>query len=596
MINSRSNAALKLGLAIVISGGLASQNALAAPPASAKKMPSYAAQGVTPGKPGGSYTLMLGDSPATFMYYGAIDANTQTVMGQVLDGLIEYNLATMKIEPALATSWTTSSDGKIWTFKLRQGVKWHDGQDFNADDVIFTYRNAVTNPEARAGDPGEFTLGGKPVTFEKVDNYTVRFVLPTANGAFLQKVRKPILPQHKLNQFTTAGGGKAADINNAWATNSDLTQIVGTGPFRLQSYTAGQKVTLVKNPNYWKVDAAGNPLPYLDRLEFLIVRGPEAQTAQFLSGAVDAYNISAAQFPDFKSKEVAGGNFKVIRNETFINSVPHLAFNFDAKDADLAKVFSDLRFRKAIQSGLNRPRIIDTVYNGLAQLPGHGVAVGSSFYTNTTKYLGSYDVASANKQLDAMGLRDTDRDGTRNIRAGKNLEFTLTYGSDSATWVPMATVVQDDLRRLGIKVNIKGIPSAQLLSTGRGKDWEAIFVAFGNQPDPDLRKPIWQPGGSLYYWHQSTQGASETSPPNFNAMASWEKRLYEIFDRASITTNQGIRNSLYFEWQNIMAQYLPVIMIAQPPNLAAVRNTIGNFMFTTYVIPGHNPVPFIYNK
>jgi peptide/nickel transport system substrate-binding protein len=522
---------------VVASGSLA----LAAP----KKMPSYRNVGVTAGKAGGSYTLMLGDAPPSFMYYGAIDANAQTVLGQMFDGLIEYNLGTMAVEPALAESWTTSSDGKVWTFKLRQGVKWHDGTEFTADDVIFTYSQIVTNPEARGGDVGEFTLGGVLTKFEKVDKYTVRFVLGAANGPFLQKLRKPILPKHKLVKFTVEGGGKAADINNAWATNTDPKEIVGTGPFKLQAYVAGQKVTLAKNADFWKVDSQGKDLPYLNSLEFLVVKGSDAQAAQFLAGNVDSYTI-----------------------------------------------FSDVRFRTAMQSALNRARIIDTVYNGLATLPGHGVARPSAFYLDTVKYLGSYSLKDADERLDAMGLMD--KDGVRMTKSGKQLEFTLTYGSDSAVWSGIAPILQDDLKKLGIKVNLKGVASSTLLATGRGKDWESIMVAFGNQPDPDLRKPIWQPGGALYYWHQATQGAD--GKPVTKAMQSWEKRLVEVWDQGSITVDPQKRRILYNEWQVSTAKNLPVIMIAQPPNLAAVRNTIGNFVFTTYVIPGHNPIPLIFNK
>jgi peptide/nickel transport system substrate-binding protein len=572
-------------LALLVAAGTV---AFAAP----KKMPSYRNLGVTAGKAGGSYTLMLGDAPPSFMYYGAIDANAQTVLGQMFDGLIEYNLATMSVEPALAESWSTSSDGKVWTFKLRQGVKWHDGTEFTADDVIFTYSQIVTNPEARGGDAGEFTLGGVLTKFDKLDKYTVRFILGAANGPFLQKLRKPILPKHKLLKFTVEGGGKAADINNAWATNTDLKEIVGTGPFKLTGYTAGQKVSMTKNGDYWKVDSQGNTLPYLSSLEFLVVKGSDAQAAQFLAGNVDAYNISAPQFPDFKSKEVAGANFKVFRNENFINSVPHLAFNFNAANPELSNIFSDLRFRSAMQHALNRARIIDTVYNGLATLPGHGVARPSAFYLDTVKYLGSYDLKEAGESLDGMGL--TLKDGARMTKGGKALEFTLTYGSDSAVWSGIAPIIQDDLKKLGIKVNLKGVAASTLLATGRGKDWEAIMVAFGNQPDPDLRKPIWQPGGALYYWHQATQGAD--GKPVFKAMQPWEKRLYEVWEQGSVVVDPQKRRILYNEWQLLNAKNLPVIMIAQPPNLAAVRNSIGNFVFTTYVIPGHNPIPLVYNK
>ncbi|MEW6422588.1 MAG: ABC transporter substrate-binding protein, partial [Deinococcota bacterium] len=342
--------------------------ALAAP----KKVTGYDNLGVVDGKPGGSYTLVLGDSPQSLNYYGVIDNNLGLIAQQLFDGLVEFNYATYKIEPALAESWTVSPDGKVYTFKLRQGVKWSDGQPLTADDVVFTYKNIVMNPEARAGDAGNFKLDGKDVTISKVDPYTVRFTLPRAAPAFLLQQRYFILPKHKLLKFSQEGGAKPADINNAWPSDVKESEVVGTGPFKLSSYTPGQKVTLVRNPNVWKVDGKGTKLPYLGQLDFLIIRDPQAQVAQFLAGNVDQLNITGAQFPDLKSREVAGAPFKVMRSTALFGSPPFVAYNFDAKDPALAKVFSDARFRRAMQQAINRPRIIDTVYNGLASLPGHG--------------------------------------------------------------------------------------------------------------------------------------------------------------------------------------------------------------------------------
>ena len=581
-----------LTVSILIATGILAGTTLAAP----KTVPDYSKIGVGVGKPGGSYTLVLGDSPPSFMYYGAIDSNAQSVTGQMFDGLIEYNLATYKIEPALAESWTASSDGKVWTFKLRQGVKWQDGVDFTADDVVFTFDQIIVNPEAKGGDNDAFNFNGVRTKFDALDKYTVRFTLPVANGAFLQKMRTFILPKHKLEQFTESGGGKKVDINNAWGTNSSLEDIVGTGPYKLKSYSPGQKVTLTKNKFYWKIDSKGTQLPYTDTLEFLVVKGPDAQAAQFLNGTLDSYNISGAQFPDFKTKEAAGAAFKVLRSNALFGSPPHLAFNWDAKNAVLGRVFSNLRFRQAMQLAVNRSRIIDTVYNGLATLPGHGVAPISNFYFNTTKYLGEFDLKEAGATLDGMGLKDTDGDGVRNIGGGENLEFTLNYGEDSSVYKPMSTILQNDFKAIGVKANLKGIPSSTLLSTGRGKDWEATLLAFGDQPDPDLRKPIWQPGGALYYWHQTTQPTTPGGKENFKAMTSWEKRVWTIFDKGSQTTDQGIRKALYEEWQVLFAKNLPVIMIAKGANAAVVSNKIGNFVWNLGVIPGYNPVPLIYNK
>ncbi|WP_293912902.1 ABC transporter substrate-binding protein [Deinococcus sp.] len=579
--------------ALVCSTLALSLSASAAP----KKVSGYESLGVTAGKTGGGATLILGDSPQSLNYYGAIDNNLGLISQQLFDGLVEFNYATYKLEPALAESWTVSADGKTYTFKLRQGVKWSDGEPFTADDVVFTYEQIIENPEARAGDAATFTQNGKKVNFEAVDKNTVRVTLQKPTPAFLLQMRNFIMPKHKLIKFSVEGGAKAADLNNAWPTNVAPAEVVGTGPFKLNSYTAGQKVSLVRNPNSWKVDAKGTKLPYLDTLDFLIIRDPQAQVAQFLAGNVDQLNITGAQFPDLKQKEVAGAPFKVVRSTALFGSPPFVAFNFDAKDAALAKLFSNLKFRVAAQSALNRNRLIETVYNGLAGLPGHGVApANKEFYVNTKGSLGSFDLAAAGAALDALGLKDTDGNGVRNLPGGKDLEISLTYGTDSSVYPAIATIIQNDFKAVGIKVNLQGILVKNLLSTGLSGNFEMILHAFGDQPDPELRRPIWQPGGALYYWHRSLQSATDGAAPNIAKMFPWEKEIYSIFETAAVTPDRAQRKALYTRWQLLFAHNLPVIPLLKPENIGAVSNKYGNYVYNLGVIPGYNPVPLIYQK
>ncbi len=547
------------------------------------KMPKL---GLSAGKYGGTLTLSLPASPSSFNYYGVTDNNTYALIGNVFEGLVEYNLETYKMEPNLAQSWSTSQDGKIWTFKLRKGVKWHDGTAFTADDVIFTYNNIILNTEAKGNSAAGFPKG---IKFEAVDDLTVKMTLPFTAGAIIQQLRTFIMPKHKLLKYSIEGGAKPSDINTPWGTGADLGDVVGTGPFKFSSYTADQKVSLAKNANYWKSDSFGNKLPYLDKLEYLILKSPEAQIAQLKAGTLEALNITGAQFPDLKQAEVNGAGFKVIKALALFGSPPHLAFNFDAKDPLLARLFSSDKFRQAVQPAVNRQRIIDDVFNGLATLPGTPVAPVSSFYFNTTKYLGSYDLNAANSGLDALGLRDTDGDGIRNFAGGKNIEFSFIAPSDNAFFPggPIATIIQNDLKAIGLKADLQILQNSLVFSKCNAGDFEAAIYGFGNQPDPQLRKAIWQPGGDLYYWHRSMRSSTPGGTPDLKKMKSWERRIYEIFEQAAQLTDQRQRSALYDEWQLLNAKNLPVIMIAKAANIAAVSNKIGNFVYNLGPIPGY---------
>ena len=560
---------------------------------------SYPGLGLEPGTVGGTLTMALPDQPPRFFYYGEISNVSQLLSQQIFDSLVEFDLETYELVPGLAESWEISEDGTEYTFHLREGVTWHDGEPFTADDVIFTYEQIITNPEARAGDAAQFvyTIDGQQenVTFEAIDDMTVRMTLPAPSAAFLLQQRFFIMPEHRLRDVSVAGGADPADINTAWPTDVDLSEVVGTGPYRLTDYTPGQQVTLQRNENYWKVDSTGTQLPYIETIQYLIVRGTEAETAQFLAGNLDVLNISGAQFPDFKSREVQGADFRVVASEALFGSPPHLAFNFDVENEALAEAFSSVDFRRAMEYAVDRQRVVDDVYNGLAQIPGTPTApADGTFYVDTTDIMRDFSLDAAAAALDELGYTDTNGDGTRNLTDDQELEFTLTYSADSSVMTDIATILQNDFSQIGVQVNLQGIQGSTLVSTALAGDYEAIVVAFGNQPDPELRKPIWQPGGSLYYWHRATQPAEPGGEPNFEVMEDWEQRIYEIFEQAATMTDQSARVDLYAEWQRLNAENVPVIMIAKPFNIAAAYNEVQNFVYSLGVIPGYNPVPFYY--
>ncbi|PZA06749.1 MULTISPECIES: ABC transporter substrate-binding protein [unclassified Meiothermus] len=527
------------------------------------------------GKKGGTLTLPLGASPQSFNYFSVIDNFAYTVLNNVLDRLMQLDPLTFELSGVLAESWSFSRDARTVTVKLRRGVKWSDGTPFTADDVIFTFTEVAANPNLRGNQAATLTVAGVPLRFEKVDDLTFRVISTKPYGAVLQALTfSPILPRHKLAQFKPLQDPQG--FSRAWATNTDPKEIVGTGPFVIGSYTVDQKVTLVRNPNSWRRDPQGNPLPYFDRLEYLIIRDPNLQVAQFQAGALDQVPITGAQFPDLKRQEVATGKIRVLKGATIYTSPPHWGFNFDAKNPELAELFRNLTFRQAMQAALNRNRIIEDVYNGLASLPGHGVAPGTFWYYDTRAYLGKYDLQKAAGLLEGLGLK-RGPDGVRRLKSGRPLEFTLTYASDSIPIAAIAAILQNDLRQIGVKLNLQGIQQSTVLATATGGNFESIIVAFGDQPDPQLRKDIWQPGGQLNYWHRSVWPDKGEQDPKFDQMFGWEKNIWEIFRQAEQLGDQAERKRLYDRWQLLFAQNLPVIMIVKPDAVAAGQARLGNF-------------------
>lgn len=537
------------------------------------------------GTRGGQLTLTLGSSPKSFNFYGTIDSAAYTIMmGNVIEPLVEANPITQKIEPALASSWEISKDGKVVTFHLRKGVKWSDGQPFTADDVVFTMENVLMDPNAEGNSVDRFTLHGKKVEWTKVDDLTVKAILPQPYGAFFQVLSQAMMvPKHKLAQYVYPLNPKLKPgaINSAWTTNWDLDDIVGTGPFKLSQYTVDQKVTLTRNPYYWKVDAKGNQLPYVDKLVYLIVPDRQVAMAKFLAGEIDRITISGSDFPMLKQKEVSGAPIKVFRGVP-VQNVPsplHVAFNFDDTNPDLAKLFMNKTFREAMEYAIDRQRIIDDIYNGLAIVSGvAGIQrTNKAFYNpNIEKIRRPFDLKKADALLDSLKLVDKNGDGIREFPDGKPVRFTLTAAVDIKEHQDTAVLIKDSLAKVGVQVDLQLLKFGLVFDKAMAGQFDATIVAFGDQPDPQLRKAIWQPGWPLYYWHLSTQPKDKDSLVNMAALLPWEKQLWDLWEKGEVTTDAADRKAIYDKMQEIMTDELPVIFLVKGMDLSAVQKDVGN--------------------
>ncbi|HHY19372.1 MAG TPA: ABC transporter substrate-binding protein, partial [Firmicutes bacterium] len=368
-------------------------------------------------------------------------------------------------------------------------------------------------------------------------------------------------------------------VNELWLTNVSPSEIVANGPYRLVSYVMDQKVVLEKNPHYWRVDRFGNQLPYFDKLEYLIVKDDEVRLAKFMAGEIDYMAITARDFPMLKSRELAGGPFTVFRAQPTqpTPSPVHIAFNFDVENKELRELFRNTEFRRAMEYLLDRERIIDEVYNGLA-IPGAGLVLpaNKAFYNpKIESILRAYNPQKANEILDSLGLKDKNGDKIREFTSGKNVEFTLTVQNSPQDYQDVALIFKEDLEKAGIKVNLQILDGTLVGNMFGAGNFEAGVRAFGNQPDLELRKAIWQPGTQLYYWHYSTLDKENLLAITKN-MFDWEKRLYDLFDLGSITTDQAKRKVIYDEVQEIYHDVLPVIFVSKGMNLFGASKTLGN--------------------
>ena len=253
------------------------------------------------GKRGGRFADTAVQEPKTFNVLLANETSSTIPLGLIFDGLVARNPETLEFEPNLADSWEQSADGMKWTFKLRKGVKWSDGQPFTADDVTFTF-DLIYDKNIPTAARDVLTFKGKPLAYKKIDDLTVEFTLPSKVGPFLDLIGASILPKHKLE-----APWKAGKFNTTWALDTPPSELVGTGPFTLAKYTSGQSLVFKRNPYHWRVAADGTQLPFLDGGVTQIV--PDANTAvlRFKSKETDYVGLRPDDWVSMQAGASGGG-------------------------------------------------------------------------------------------------------------------------------------------------------------------------------------------------------------------------------------------------------------------------------------------------
>jgi len=521
------------------------------------------------GRSGGRIVIGLRSEPKTLNPVLAADDTSRDVIRCMTADLIHISRETLKTESALAKSWNVSRDGKQYTLHLRQGLHFSDGQPMNADDVLFTFR-IYLDEKNHSPQRDLLVIGGKPVDVRKVDEYTVRFNLAQPYAA-AERIFDglAILPAHLL-EGTYQGGGFA----HLWSLTTPASQFAGLGPFRLKEYVPGQRVILEKNPFYWKKDRAGNRLPYLDEIVFLFVPSEDAQVVRFEAGDTDVLSrFSADNFAVLEKQQTARGyhlyDLGAGLEYTF------LFFNLNDLSAkgrpEIAKKqawFQDLRFRQAVSAAVDRDSIIRLVYQGRATPLWGNVTPGNKLWIDTVIPHPAQSLDQARQLLQSSGFSFKD-DGSLVDPHGMPVEFSILSSSSNAQRSKIATLIQDDLGKLGMNVHVVSLEFRamvdRLLNT---YDYEAAVMGLvSGDADPTPEMNVWLSSGETHLWH----------PEQAKPATAWEAEIDRLMQQQMVTLDYAKRKHLYDRVQEIIAENVPVICLASPNILVAARDRVGNF-------------------
>lgn len=525
-----------------------------------------------PGTPGGQLVLAI-TNPLCFNPVLVTDPASDTVTRMLFSPLVNMDLVTEQPQPALAESWTVDADQKTWTFKLRKGLRWSDGEPLTADDVVFTWNSVLYDRALSPVTCAMYQLNGANVAVTKVDDLTVRMAAPAVFAPFLEYFGSQpyILPKHIFEPAIAA-----KRFASLYRPDSLPSSVVGSGPFRMKEIRPWKYVVLERNPEFWMTDNRGQRLPYFDEVKFVVADDAAAVESMFLKGKSDAFDVvRPSDYERFKAAS-AGGRFRLVEIGPGTES-DFLWFNQNT-GADTAgrpfvnpaklKWFRDKKFRQAVSCAIDRDRIVREVYGGRAQ-PVYGLVSEQDhkwFDTNVSYY--TYNPPRARALLAEIGMRDRSGSGVLTDSAGNPVEFTLYANEDNVIRSNAARLVQEDLGKVGIRVNRQLVDYRLLLTmVNRTFNYECAWMGLGGGvSDPVAEADVLRSGADLHQWFPNQRRPS----------TDWEARIDALMDQVGQTLDFPTRKKCFDEIQAIWADEVPMIGTATWFAYGAIRPDIGN--------------------
>ena len=538
--------------------------------------------------------------PKTFNPHTANETSSTTAFAGVFEGLTTSDGVTLEVIPALAERWEVAEDTVTWTFHLRRGVTFHDGTPLTADDVVFTFNGIIMNEDV----PGVamrdiLTIGDEPVRCEKVDEHTVRFVTPVPFAPFDRIIGGVEIVPKRLVEDAVREDRYAAH----WNVGCDVRTIVGTGPYRIVEYKNGELLVQRRWEGYWNNGRFTEQEPPIAVRRILITPNINTSVLKFESGETDVYGLRMEDYAKL-APSARRGNFTVYdmggASGTLFLMLNQSTVRGDGRGLAAAKQrwFRDVEFRRAVSHAIDKPTMIHLVERGLSEPLWSPEPPSNALFHNANVRTYPYDLEKAKAILEAAGYKDFDGDGVREMPEGVPVEFVLTTNSGNEVRERMCVIIQEDLKRIGLRVTYQPLEFNNLVrKMDITCDWEAMVMGLTGGIEPHSGRNVWAVEGSTHMWNQKPP-----RPPERKKRAAWRKSVAEwekgirpwereieaLFDEGVAVFDPDARREVYMKWQAIVAEQLPLIYLTTPKSLVAVRNKFVNLKPTAYGGTLHN--------
>lgn len=530
---------------------------------------------------------------------GQVDTETLRVQH-----ILQINPDLKTLTPNIVKTWGVSKDFKEVTLILRRGMKWSDGHPFTADDFMFWYEDIANNTDITPVKNTAWTPGGKMMVIRKINPYTIKITFAASYPAVDITLAKSYIygrffaPKHYLKQYHIKYNPQANDIAKkegfpdwiqcfryhlAYAQDQMDTKLPDIAPWVLTRIDESGNKYYDRNPYYWKVDTAGNQLPYIDGQVVVLVKDAQVRIMKLISQELHAAGenpLPVKEYTLYKENEKRGDYTVYLFNNTR-GSDWCVAFNLTHKDPVLRKIFNDVKFRQAMSLAIDRKQINDVLYYGKAIIRQAVPPPETSFYEDWMgKYFIEYDPDRASKLLDEIGLK-WDKDRKVRLRPdGKPLEIVLECTEEFA---PQAEMVSEMWTKVGVKTIMKQEERTLFYQRGQANERDAAAWTFDGVAEFSLRsggldgsagrRAFGNPINVAPLWSMwiNTNGASGEEPPEII------KRFYDLGSKFLVTSPKAREyKTLGREILKISTESLWAIGTSVAPRVIMISNKLGN--------------------
>jgi peptide/nickel transport system substrate-binding protein len=530
---------------------------------------------IIPGRQGGTFVYnRFGQGPKTFNVITSNDSGSNDVVALTHSSLIAYDAGLQEYKPGLLEEYYPDpADPTSWTLRLREGLRWSDGQPITSDDVVFA-TELIYDERITCAIRDIMRIDDKPLQFQAVDPLTVHMKLPAASGSIISMLGFPPIPRHVYGEAYKEG---PQQFVGSMSTDVPPTKIVGSGPFRLKEYRPGERVILERNPHYYRVDSRGTRLPYLD--EFILTYSPD-QDQMVLSFRRDGDaldRIRPESLPRILEEQdsqkwtvydVGPANASSL---FFFNQKEGMSEKENAPhvDPDKLKWFRNRDFREAALRAIDRQSIINAELRGLA-VPLHGLTPPAHrgwHNPNLPQY--AHDPEKSRAMFEAIGLKDADGDGFREAAPGKPFTVTIITNKGNKVREAVGIMIANDLKKVGIDAKLETVEwNALLRMTDETYVYEACLMGLvGGLAHAQNSMNTWPSHSrtNLYNPRQKTPSTPE------------EGRIDELCRRFTSTVDPAEQVQIFHEIQRIHAEQVFVLPLWVQNAYFAGRDRIGNW-------------------